>query len=211
MFTGLVEEIGKVEKVTNIGEGREITVSAEIVLNNISEGDSINVNGACQTVTKFDKKTFTVIAVEETIRKTNLGLLKKGDAVNLESSLSMNKKIGGHFVLGHVDVTGKILNVKKNPASYLVEISYPKEFAQYIIHVGSICIEGISLTVADFNERSLTVSIIPHTWQNTNLKEKTTGSVVNLEFDVLGKYVAKILGKDTGSKISEEWLRNLGY
>jgi riboflavin synthase len=211
MFTGIIEETGVVEKIKSLGEGREITVSAIAVLKDINEGDSINLNGACQTVTRFSNKSFTVIAVEETIKKTNLGQLIKGEKVNLESSLTMNKKLGGHFVLGHVDTTGKILSIKKNPASYIVEVSYPKEFSKYIIHVGSICIEGISLTIAGFNDRFITLSIIPHTWSHTNLESKKNGSVVNLEFDVLGKYVAKILGKDTESKISEEWFRNLGY
>ncbi|NLT49869.1 MAG: riboflavin synthase [Ignavibacteria bacterium] len=211
MFTGLVEEIGIIDKIVNPGEGREITIKASKILDELKEGDSINVNGVCQTVIRFDKKTFTVEAVAETIKKTNLGLLSKGDKVNLESSLTLSKKLGGHFVLGHVDTTGKVLNISKNPQSILLEISYPPEFQNYIIHVGSICIEGISLTVASFTNKSLTVSVIPHTWANTNLEEKKVASVLNLEFDVLGKYAAKILGKESKGKISDDWLKKLGY
>ncbi|HEX2866310.1 MAG TPA: riboflavin synthase [Ignavibacteriales bacterium] len=211
MFTGLVEETGTVKLVKNISGGIELTVNARKVLEGLLIGDSINISGACQTVTSFDKGSFTVTAVEETLKKTNLGKLNVGSLVNLERSLTMNKRLGGHFVMGHVDTTGKILRIRQLGSSILMEVSYPKEFGKYIIHVGSVAVEGISLTVAGFSERSFTVSLIPHTWKETNLKEKTPGMEVNLEFDVLGKYVAKILSKDEGTGITSEWIKKNGF
>ncbi|MCU7496023.1 MAG: riboflavin synthase [Ignavibacteria bacterium] len=211
MFTGLVEEIGTVKAVKLLSGGLELTVSARKVLQGLQAGDSMNINGACQTVTQFDANSFTVTAVEETLKKTNLGRLKPGSRVNLERSLTLEKRLGGHFVMGHVDTVGTILKVRKLSTSYLMEISYPKEFSRYIINVGAIAIEGISLTIAEFNERSLVVSIIPHTWMETNLSDKAPGMEINLEFDVLGKYVAKILSKSEGTGISEEWIKQNGF
>lgn len=213
MFTGLVEEIGTVKTVKSSGGGGfEITVSSKKMLEGIKPGDSININGACQTVTAFDKNSFTVTAVEETVKKTNLGRLKTGDRVNLERSLTLEKKLGGHFVMGHVDTTGRILSIRKLASSFLLEISYPKEFGKYIIHVGAVAVEGISLTIARFDERSFTVSLIPHTWMETNLPDKAAGMEVNLEFDVLGKYVARILSKsDEAGGITEEWIKQNGF
>ncbi|MCU7492651.1 MAG: riboflavin synthase [Bacteroidota bacterium] len=211
MFTGLVEEIGTIKQVKSLSGGMEITVNALKVLEGLALGDSMNINGACQTVTEFDKNSFKVTAVEETLKKTNLGKLKTGSRVNLERSLTMNKRLGGHFVMGHVDTTGKILSIRKLSTSYLLEVSYPKEFSKYIINVGAIAIEGISLTIAGFTERSLTVSIIPHTWTSTNLSDKAQAMEVNLEFDVLGKYVAKILSKDEASGITGEWIKQNGF
>jgi riboflavin synthase len=210
MFTGLIEEMGSVKNVSSFGGGVRLTIEAKSILKDIRNGDSININGACQTVVAFDDKSFSVEAVEETLKKTNLGLLKTGTKVNLESSLTLNKKLGGHFVLGHVDSTGKITSIEKLSSSILVSISYPAKFSNYVINVGSITVNGISLTIARFNNNTLTVSVIPHTWQETNLQFLKVGDQVNLEFDVLGKYVAKILGKEE-SGITDDWLKDLGY
>ncbi|RJP65095.1 MAG: riboflavin synthase [Ignavibacteriales bacterium] len=210
MFTGLIEEVGSVKSVNTFGGGIKLTIEAKNILNDIKTGDSININGACQTVVSFDEKSFTVETVEETLKKTNLGFLISGSKVNLESSLTLNKKLGGHFVLGHVDSTGKITSVEKLSSSILVSISYPVKFSNYIINVGAITVNGVSLTIARFNKNAFTVSIIPHTWQETNLQFLKVGDEVNLEFDILGKYVAKILGKEE-SGITDDWLKNLGY
>lgn len=211
MFTGLIEEVGKIKKLQSYGGGLRISVSAKIVLHNMQIGDSININGVCQTVVSFDKNLFEVEAVEETLKKTSFGKLKLNDLVNLESSLTLNKKLGGHFVLGHTDTTGTITKIKKLSASNLITIKYPKEYSKFIIDVGSIAIDGISLTVAEFDENIFTISVIPHTWKSTDLSEKKVGDIINLEFDVLGKYVARLLGKDKQEKITEDWLRELGY
>jgi riboflavin synthase len=211
MFTGLIEETGKIKLLKPFGDGIKISISAKVVLKDMQIGDSININGVCLTAVGSGKDLFEVEAVEETLKKTNLGRLKINDKVNLERSLTLNKKLGGHFVLGHVDATGKITGIKKLASSYIVTISYPKEFSNYIINVGSIAVDGISLTIAGFDENQFSVSIIPYTWQSTNLSLRKTGDDVNLEFDVLGKYVARLLGKDKHEKITEEWLRDLGY
>lgn len=211
MFTGLVEEVGTVRAIKPLGGGMEISVAATKVTEDFQPGDSIAINGVCQTVVKFSRDLFTVQAVEETLKKTNLGELKLGDKVNLERSLTLNKRLGGHFVMGHVDTAGRITDIKRLASSIIVKVSYPKEFSQYVVNVGAIAVEGISLTIASFDERTLTVSIIPHTWGETNLKEKSVGSRVNLEFDLLGKYVARMLNKNSGTGIDEKWLRENGF
>lgn len=211
MFTGLVEEVGSVKNIASAGNGKLITFNALLVTQHAKLGDSINVNGVCQTVVDLGKNYFSVEAVEETLKKTNFDRLKINEKVNFESSLTLNKKLGGHFVLGHVDTTGKIIDVKKQSSSYLLKINFSQEFEKYIIHVGSIAVDGISLTIADFTKDSFTISVIPHTWENTNFKFRKLNDYVNLEFDVLGKYVDKILNKKSNSKISEEWLKDLGY
>lgn len=210
MFTGLIEEVGRVKSINTFGGGIRLTIEAKVILADLKLGDSININGACQTVVSFNEKSFTVEAVEETLRKTNLGLLKTDNKVNLESSLTLNKKLGGHFVLGHVDTTGKITAIERLSSSMLMSISYPAKFSNYIINVGAITVNGISLTIARFSKTTFTVSVIPHTWQETNLQYSKIGDEVNIEFDVLGKYVAKILGKDE-SDITDDWLKKLGY
>lgn len=209
MFTGLVEEIGSVRNVQNKGGAKKITLQSNVCVKTTEIGDSMNVNGVCQTVVDVIGNSFSVEAVEETIKKTNLGELKVNDKVNLESSLTLNKKLGGHFVLGHVDSTGKILSVKNLKESYLISISYHPDYKKFITHVGSIVVDGVSLTIADFDDEQFTISVIPHTWENTIFKHKNTGTVVNLEFDILGKYVDRML--NANSKITEEWLKNLGY
>ncbi|MDP4173336.1 MAG: riboflavin synthase [Bacteroidota bacterium] len=211
MFTGLVEEVGKIKAVKASGGGARLVISALKVLEDCKIGDSISINGVCQTVTALGKDHFEVDAVEETVKKTTLGKLKIHEKVNLERSLTLNRRLGGHFVLGHVDATGKILNIRKLQDSYLVSISYPKEFENYIVNVGAIAIDGISLTIARSDDRSFMVSIIPHTWNETSLSDRSVGAEVNLEFDVLGKYVAKILKRDKGTGISEEWLKQNGF
>lgn len=211
MFTGLVEEIGSVRNVQNRGGGRKITLESQVCAETAEIGDSVNVNGVCQTVIDVSGNRLTVEAVEETIKKSNLGELKVNDKVNLESSLTLNKKLGGHFVLGHVDSTGKILSVKNLKESYLISISYHPDYKKFITHVGSIAVDGVSLTIADFDDEQFTISVIPHTWENTIFKHKNTGTVVNLEFDILGKYVDRMLNANSNSKITEEWLKNLGY
>jgi riboflavin synthase len=212
MFTGLIEETGILKKKTSSGGGTNLTIAAKVIMNNLAIGDSININGTCQTVVSFDRETFTVTAVEETLKKTNLGSLQINEAVNLESSLTLNKKLGGHIVLGHVDGTGAIAGIKKLQTSYLVKVSYPKEFAKYLINVGAVAVNGVSLTVAEFDDKTFTVSVIPHTWDATNFGKLAAGAKVNLEFDVLGKYVERILGLSKEDKgLTEGRLKELGF
>ncbi|GAB6282757.1 MAG: riboflavin synthase [Ignavibacterium sp.] len=195
MFTGLIEEIGIIKNKISLGGGIKLIINASKVLDNLNIGDSINISGACQTVVEKNKNSFSVEAVEETLKKTNFAKLRIGDKVNLEKSMKAENMFGGHFVLGHTDTVGKIREIKKLTTSSLINIQFPKEFSKYLINVGSIAVEGISLTIAEIKNDSFTVSIIPHTLKETNLSFKKIGDEVNLEFDVLGKYVEKILSQ----------------
>ncbi|MAT58555.1 MAG: riboflavin synthase [Ignavibacteriae bacterium] len=211
MFTGLIEEIGIVKNIKPLGKGREIIISSKVINKELQLGDSVNVNGVCQTVETFDSNSFKVTAVEETLKKTNLGSLKVNDKVNLESSLTMSKKLGGHFVLGHIDTTGTISKIEKLTASWNLTVKYPKEYSKYLIHVGSIAVDGVSLTVAENSDSDFSVAVIPHTWDNTIFHFKKSGDSVNLEFDVLGKYVDNILNGSNKSTFTIERLKDLGY
>ena len=193
MFTGLVEEIGTLVEKRKTGLGLRLKINSGLTLQDLQLGSSIAVNGVCLTVVERDKKTFSVDTIEETLKKTNLGFLELNDRVNLERPLKTNDRLGGHFVLGHVDTVGKITNIKALSNSHLVTISFPKQYSKYLIHVGSVAIDGVSMTVAILDDHSFSVGVIPHTWQNTIFSLKKIGSPVNLEFDVLGKYVERIL------------------
>ncbi len=195
MFTGIVQEVGKVAAVKSLnGGGKELKIACSFAAT-CHEDESIAVNGVCLTVTAFDEETFTVQAVEETLRKTSTGELTKGSPVNLERSLTLQKGIEGHLVQGHVDTTGTITDIEKEETGWLISVEYPDEFTDMIVGRGSITMEGISLTVARESDNQFTVAIIPYTWEHTNLKDKSVGDAVNLEFDVIGKYVVKYLAK----------------
>ncbi len=193
MFTGIIQEVGKVESANSLnGGGMEFTISCSFS-GTCHEDESISINGACHTVTAFDENTFTVQSVEETLRKTSMGDLEKGSAVNLERSLTLQKGIEGHLVQGHVDTVGTIKMIEKEETGWLITVEYPEEFTNMIVGRGSITMEGISLTVAREESNQFTVAIIPYTWEHTNLKSKQEGDILNLEFDVIGKYVVKYL------------------
>lgn len=211
MFTGLIEEVGILKQKVQFYSGLKLTINAEKISPELTIGESVSINGACQTVVQTAKHSFTVEAVEETLKKTTLGYLQSGERINLERSLHANARLGGHFVLGHVDTRGEIMESLQLSASHEIRIKIPNEFSKYIVRVGSIAVEGISLTLADVRENTFAVAIIPHTWKETNLSGKRVGDLVNLEFDILGKYVAKFLGLENESKLTEEWLKELGY
>ena len=197
MFTGLVEETGKLEKKVKTGEGFQFTFSASKIFDDLDIGSSISVNGCCLTVVKREAKTFSVDTIEETLKKTDLGMLKVGDRVNLERPLKADARLGGHFVLGHVDTTGIVKEVKELSNSHFMRITFPDKFKSYIIYVGSVSIDGVSMTVAELEDNWFGVGIIPFTWQETIFSDKKVGDKVNLEFDVLGKYVERIMqGKE---------------
>ena len=199
MFTGLVEETGKLIDKIVTGEGYQLVISAKKVMSDLEIGSSICVNGVCLTVVKKTEASFYLDTIEETLKKTNLGSLNIGDKVNLERPLKADERLGGHFVLGHVDTTGKIAEVKELSNSHFVTISYPEQFNKYLIYVGSVAIDGVSMTVAELGKNTFSVGVIPHTWEETIFSNKKPGDTVNLEFDVLGKYVEKIMeGKQEG-------------
>lgn len=193
MFTGIVQETGKITSAKSLnGGGLETTIACSFA-ETCHIDESIAINGACHTVTNFDKDGFTVQSVEETLRKTTMGDLKEGVEVNLERSLTLQTGIEGHLVQGHIDTVGEITSMEKEETGWLISVQFPKEFENMIVGRGSITMEGISLTIAREEGNEFTVAIIPYTWDHTNLKNKTVGDRVNLEFDVIGKYVVKYL------------------
>ncbi len=193
MFTGIIEEVGKVKSIVQRGKARIFTISSKKLLNEMEIGDSVSVNGVCLTIFEKGKDSFKVEAVEETMKKTNLGELKVGDPVNLELALKLGERLGGHIVQGHVDTTGVIKRIKKLENSWIFEIKFPNEFRKYLIPMGAIAVDGISLTVAGLDRDIFKVSIIPYTFDNTNFKFRKVGDKVNLEFDLFGKYIENFL------------------
>jgi len=193
MFTGLVEEKGILKEKIPTGDGFQFVIEAKIIMKDLQIGSSIAVNGCCLTVVKIFDNNFTVDTIEETLNKTNLGVLKQGMKVNLERPLAAEARLGGHFVLGHIDTIGKIEDVKELSNSHWLTISFPEKFKQYLIYVGSVAIDGVSMTVAELKDYSFSVGIIHHTWKETIFADKKIGDTVNLEFDVLGKYVERIM------------------
>lgn len=193
MFTGLIEETGKILSLKSIGGGKRITVAAKKIMDDLKIDDSVAINGACQTVVAFSENSFTVEAVEETLRKTTLKLFRPGAAVNLERAAKLGDRLGGHIVQGHVDTTGNVKTIQNERTAVNLWIEYPTEYSKYIIPVGSIAINGVSLTVAKLQNSSFMVSVIPHTWKVTTLSQLSMGMPVNLEFDLIGKYVENMV------------------
>lgn len=195
MFTGLVEETGIVQALQQEGPVCKLTVEADRVLQGIQLGDSVANNGCCLTVTSVSGKKITFDLLQETLRATNLGDAHSGRLINLERSLMLNDRIGGHFVTGHVDGTGIITQWEKEGNDYVLEVEVPPGMERYVVPKGCITIDGISLTVGNVAGRRFNVWIIPHTYEVTALKDRKTGDRVNLEFDLLAKYTEKLLGK----------------
>lgn len=193
MFTGLVVETGECLSLTLSGESAKLVAKAPLIGPSAALGDSIAVNGCCLTVVARNNDVVEFDLLAETLRATSLGQLAPGKRVNLEPALSANAKLGGHFVQGHVDTCSKILDFSAHGADYRLEVELPKAFAGYVAYKGSIAIDGISLTVAEVKEGSFVCWIIPHTREVTNLSERKVSDVVNLEFDLLAKYVERIL------------------
>ncbi len=194
MFTGIIEEIGTVLRVTPQGDGVRLDIEAHQVMNDLAVDHSIAVNGVCLTVTERSETVFSVTAVAETLRKTTTGALVQGSRVNLERAVRMSDRLGGHLVQGHVDTVGAVRSVIENEAGWEVWFSYPIEYRRWLIPVGSICVEGVSLTVAAIDGDAFKVAIIPHTLQKTTLGSKRIADAINLEFDMVAKYVANHVG-----------------
>ncbi|WP_132996338.1 riboflavin synthase [Sporanaerobacter acetigenes] len=214
MFTGLVEEVGKVLDIVNENKIWTITFECKKIVENISIGDSIAVNGVCLTVNEFDENLFKANVMAETIRKTNLGFLKSGSLVNLERALKIGDRLGGHIVSGHIDGTGAIKEFKSEGNAIWISVVAPKEILKYIVYKGSVAIDGVSLTVGYVDEEMFKVSIIPHTRESTTLNKKNIKDLVNIECDVIGKYVERFLQsgkKESESKIDRDFLRENGF
>ena len=209
MFTGLIEEIGTLRSLTRGMVGR-LVVACPGVAGEVAVGDSVAVNGACLTVTSVSGNDVSFDAVAETLSRTTLGDLRTADKVNLETSLKAGEPMGGHFVLGHVDGVGVIESIRSIAESLFINFAAPKDVLRYVVEKGSIAIDGVSLTIASCDESSFGIAVIPHTLQATTLHSRQTGDRVNLETDILGKYVEKLLGRDSG-KITQDLLRDAGF
>jgi riboflavin synthase len=214
MFTGIIEEIGKIKEIVNKGKTLELNISAAEITSKINNGDSIAVNGVCLTVTYFDKSGFRADVSPETYKITNLRYLKFNDSVNLETALTLSKPLGGHIVSGHVDKIAKILKIENITDFIKITVEIPAGLRKYMIQKGSIAVDGISLTINEVSDNSFNLMIIPHTLKNTTLLFKKVGDYVNLEVDIVGKYVENFLkfneNKGAGG-ITEDFLRKHGF
>jgi riboflavin synthase len=209
MFTGIVEGLGKVKRLTMKGMDAILDVDAGIDLTEVSIGDSIAVNGACLTVTSKNQQNFQADVSAETLSRTTLKLLQAGHKVNLEKSLRVGGFVGGHFVLGHVDATGRILSQMQKSGSLILAVEMNEKISRYIVEKGSVAIDGISLTVNKLEKSRFYVNIIPHTAVKTTLPAKKEGELVNIETDILGKYVEKLLQSNKG--IDKDFLAQHGF
>lgn len=214
MFTGLVEEIGYLESVVHSGNSMKIRIKASRVLENVRKGDSISTNGVCLTVTSFDSSTYTADVMPETMRLTNLGSLVKGSPVNLERAMLAGDRFGGHIVSGHIDGIGRVRSFREEDNATWISVECTAELLKYIVAKGSIAMDGTSLTVVDTDNSGFRVSIIPTTKDETALLRKKAGDPINLECDILGKYVERLLSyRDDGRKkdISMDFLKDNGF
>ena len=213
MFTGLIEEIGRVGGVSRAGEALRLTIEAREVAGDLAVGDSVNIDGACQTVVEFAAGSFQVESVEETLQRTTFGTFQVGRQVNLERSLRLSDRLGGHLVLGHVDGVGTIAQVQRRADSWVFTVQPPSELNRYIASKGSIAVDGISLTVVEAAAEAFTVSIIPHTFGATTLGQRQAGESVNLEVDIIARYTERLQFANPPSRdpLTMEKLRDLGY
>ena len=217
MFTGIIEELGTVKAVKKGAKSAELSIEGRKIFDDIHLGDSIAVNGVCLTVTEYSGNIFKADVMNETLMRSSLGSLKTGSKVNLERAMAANGRFGGHIVSGHIDGTGVISDLTKDDIAVWVTIRTTPEILRLIVEKGSIAIDGISLTVARVSEIDFAVSIIPHTGANTTLLMKNKGDVVNLENDITGKYIEKLLGLSKEqevkkeSKITREFLTKYGF
>lgn len=211
MFTGLIEEVGKIKGITPNTEGKEFHIESKKVINDLNIGDSITIDGACLTVTAQTKEYFSVQAVEETLIKTTLKDVKVGSSVNLERAILATDRFGGHFVQGHVDGIAKIISFQRSSKAATLKFKIPYEIVKYVVPKGSITLNGISLTAAEVDGSIVTVSLIPFTLGNTNLWQKKAGDSLNIEVDLLAKYVENFIKSKEQKTISVEKIKTWGY
>ncbi|MDR1613309.1 MAG: riboflavin synthase [Planctomycetota bacterium] len=212
MFTGLVKTLGTVVSVQAFGKGRRLTIDLGAVAGEAGVGRSVAVNGTCLTVTVRSGSNASFDAVAETVSRTNLGMLRAGDKVNLEPALRIGDALDGHMLLGHADALAKVLAVDaKNPDHRVLRVELPRDLSPLVAEKGSVAVDGISLTVAKATDSWFSVAVIPHTWANSTLSLRKPGDGVNLEADVLARYAARILGKGSGGGLTGDFLRENGF
>lgn len=217
MFTGIIEELGRVRSVERRGEGARLVVEARAVMPGTLEGDSIAVNGVCLTALNLCADSFAADGSAETLQRSTLGRLRSGSFVNLERAVTPATRLGGHIVQGHVDARGRFLSATEHGGSWTIRIAYPPEMARYLVFKGSVAVEGISLTVAALADEYFEIAVIPKTWEVTNLSHLQPGDEVNLEADIIAKYVERILTaprattSEEGSTLTVEKLTRMGF
>lgn len=215
MFTGIIEEIGTISHINNVSERAiQLTIDAKKVLEDVELGDSIAVNGICLTVTKYSANNFQVDVMPETIKATSLAKIVVGSTVNLERSMPTNGRFGGHFVSGHVDRTGEIIKKQKEENAIYYTIEIEAENSKFILDRGSIAVDGISLTIFNKSKNTFTISLIPHTVKQTTLGAKGVGDMVNIEYDMLGKYIYQMLADqrtESAGRLNESFLKSTGF
>jgi riboflavin synthase len=193
MFTGIIEELGRVREIEKRGEDARIVIEARTVTEGSTDGDSISVNGVCLTALDLTTDSFAADVSKETLFRSTLGKLQEGSPVNLERAVTPATRLGGHIVQGHVDARGRLLGAESHGESWTVRVAYPKEIARYLVFKGSVAVEGISLTIANLSDDYFEIAVIPKTWQVTNFSQLKSGDEVNLEVDMIAKYVERIL------------------
>ena len=198
MFTGIIQEIGEIKLIQKKGDGLAIQVLAPRTSKSLEKGGSVSINGACQTAVKVERDWFEVFAMSETVNRTGFKNFRTGLRVNLELPLTLNDPLGGHLVAGHIDITGRIASIEPGSQSTILKVSFASKYAKYLIEKGSIALDGISLTVFNFQPGEFSVSLIPETITETNLSLRKIGDLVNLEFDQIGKYIENFITADTG-------------
>ncbi len=217
MFTGIIEEVGVIQELRFVSEGATITLAASAIAPGIKIGDSISVNGVCLTATRVGPNSFLCDISSETLRRSNLKQAKQGTRVNLERSLMVGDRLGGHFVLGHVDDVGRLTAKTASGEGFEMAFDFPRALERYLVYKGSIAVNGISLTISSLKKDSFSVAVIPHTFQATNLNMLMIGDLVNLEVDILGKYFERFFqlgltsGEKAGSKLTSEYLKSQGF
>ena len=215
MFTGIIEEVGKIERIQNGSHSAVLHIQAQKILDDLKIGDSVAVNGVCLTVTSFHKQGFSADVMHETLNRSALALLQTGSRVNLERAMPVDGRFGGHIVAGHVDGMGKIMRIEQDDNAVWYTVQAAESVMKYIVEKGSIAIDGISLTVAKVETAYFSISAIPHTVRETTLKERRIGDAVNLETDIIGKYVEKLLCPKAvaqpNSGLTREFLAKYGY
>lgn len=214
MFTGLIEEVGYVESYKKDLVGATLSVACSKVLQDAKIGDSISINGVCETVVSVETSKFAVKISEETLNVTNFSNLKESEPLNLERALTINSRLGGHIVSGHIDCVGILRSINKNSDFYDLSFEVPSQYSKYIVYKGSIAVNGISLTVSSIKNNEFSIAVIPHTYNNTNLKFLNVGDCVNIETDILARYVEKLLSFGDNRKeslISEAFLQENGF
>ena len=195
MFTGIIEELGSVRAIEERGENARIVIAAQIVTEGTNHGDSISVNGVCLTALDLQPDSFAADVSRETLLRSTLGRLRPGTPVNLERAVTPATRLGGHIVQGHVDARGHLAGIEDHGESWTVRINFPKEIARYLVFKGSVAVEGISLTIAALTDDYFEIAVIPKTWEVTNLSHLKPGDDVNIEVDVLGKYIERLLSR----------------